>query len=151
MAGITTKLNTDRKFDFEKVFDNLITKGVIEKEGTIVPGFKIKVRPLDINEQLGAESVLIANNPYAPQDTIANVRAISILCASIVEINGAAITTPDDDKKITQEKREALHTKLMALPSHIIDAAYKLYLSCVDDQKAIYNDHKKLKEDLQNF
>jgi len=151
MTSNTTKLNPGRKFDFENFFDDLITKGTIEKEGVVVPGFKIKVRPLDINEQLGAESVLIANNPYAPQDTIANVRAISILCAAIVSINDVAIVEPGEEKKSIQAKREALHVKLMALPSHVIDSAYKIYIACIEEQKALYADRSKFKEDMQNF
>ncbi len=134
--------NNERDFEFESFFDNLITKGYIEKEREILKGFTVKVRPLNSDEQIGAESITIANNPYVPRDTIEKIRVISMLSKAIVSVNGVAIEG--------KEARKKLHEKLLSLPTHINDDLYALYVDCIEEQRKLYMD-EELGEKIEAF
>ena len=146
-----TGKSKETKFDFEIFMDNLITKGKIEKEKEITPEFKIKLRPLDVDEQIIAESVVMANNPYIPYDTVQKIRAISILSKAIISINSIPICKEDTSEKEEEEIRGKLYKKMMKLPGSIIDDAYNFYFETVLEKKKLYQDGDALNENIKNF
>jgi len=138
-----------QEYEFEKFFDNLITYGRIVKEKTIVPGLKIKLRPLDVDEQISAESISIASNPGMPIDTVEKIRAINTLSRAILEVNGVKVVEDDDNTEAKIKKSEALYRKLLSLPSHVIDLIYIFYAECVNEQREMYK--SGLQENIENF
>lgn len=144
---MNTKNNDN--FDFEQFFDNVITKGRIEKEREVVQGLTIRLRPLDADEQISAESISVASNLNMPIDTVEKIRAISMLSKAIIAVNGVKVFEEDDDSDIKSKKSEALYKKLLSLPSHVIDSIYVLYAECVGEQRNLYKDG--LQNKIENF
>ena len=75
--------------DLFKIFDNFIKPGVVVEEKEVVNGMKIKLRVLNISEQLEAESII--STERVPADVVAKVRGASILSQAILSINGSDI------------------------------------------------------------
>ena len=141
----------ERDFEFEVFFDNLITKGRVEKEEEVTPGFKVKVRPLNTDEQITAETIALANNPYIPTDVIEKVRIVNILTRAIISVNGVEIGAQEGDSEEIKKRRAKLHDKIMKMPTSVVDAIYSLYVKVYEEQRKLYSPEDNLGEKIENF
>lgn len=119
------------------------------KKREVVPGFKVKLRPLSSGESINAESLVIASNPLIPADTILKIRSVSRLSKAIISINNIDIIEEDWDREKKDEAMKALYKKLMDLPGSVIDEIYKFFIEVSDREKELYS--KDLNEKIENF
>ena len=136
--------------DILNIFDNIIKKGEVEREKVIIPGLKVKLRPLGVGEVAEAE-MKVSNMADASPDVIQKVKSAIILSESITAINDSPIEK--DPSNITDSKirRRTLYMKLMQMPTSVIIKMWEEYLLAVKDQEALLSDSTKLKEKLSDF
>lgn len=142
-------MKENNNFNFEKAFETLLMKGTIEEEREVVPGFKVKLRPLSSGESINAESLVIASNPLIPADTILKIRSVSRLSKAIISINNIDIIEEDWDREKKDEAMKALYKKLMDLPGSVIDEIYEFFIEVSNREKELYS--KDLNEKIENF
>lgn len=137
-------------FEFEVFFDNLITKGRVVKEKQIAAGFKVQMRPLSAQQQLAAEAIVVAANPYMPIDTVEKLRGVSIVSQAILSVNDVLIEVEGAAQADNEVKRRALHENLMKLPTVVLDELYKFYIECVKEQNKVYAPGE-MEKNIENF
>ena len=144
---------TDPTFDKELdvFFENFLKEGVVIKEKEVVPGFKIKVKVLNTEELLVAESILTNQNPHIPSDVIIKVRAASILSQAILKLNDMDIEREDLPELDNNMRRRALYKQILKMPALVIQKAYEFYVEAVREQNALYDSPEKLGEKIGNF
>ena len=137
--------------DMDKMFEDIIMIGNIEKEKVIAKGFKIKVKPLSAEETFIAERTINLNIYSTPQDIVGRVRNISILCSSIIALNDISIDRDDLEEKDNRKRRVKLYEKLMDLPTEVLQKAYDFYLTVVADQNKLFENDEDVVEGITNF
>lgn len=122
-----TTSEKDTALALENIFDNFLKPGVVIREAEVVPGMKVKMRPLNIQEMALAFSVI--NSEQTPADVYGKVRAVSTLAQAIMAVN---------DVEITQDARGQLYQQLSRLPAVVVERLYEFYASLVEEQNHIY-------------
>ena len=135
--------------DLFKIFDNFIKTGVVVEEKEVVNGMKIKLKVLNISEQLEAESSISTERVAA--DVVAKVRGASILSQAILSINGSDIEKENLTKEEVRTRRFVLYKQLLSLPSIVIQKMYEFYIDCLKKQEDIYVNFDKTVDDIKNF
>ena len=135
--------------DLFKIFDNFIKTGVVVEEKEVVNGMKIKLKVLNISEQLEAESII--STERVPADVVAKVRGASILSQAILSINGSDIEKENLTKEEVRTRRFVLYKQLLLLPSIVIQKMYEFYIDCLKKQEDIYVNFDKTVDDIKNF
>lgn len=135
--------------DLTMIFENFIKPGVVVEEKEVVPGFKVKLKPLNTEELLIAESIM--HNEKAPADIVARVRGASILSRAIISLNGASIERDDFSEEDTRLRRALLYKQLLQLPAIVIHKTYKFYIECVNKQQDLYMNPQEVIEKVENF
>ena len=137
--------------DIENIFDAIIRDGYKAKEREVLPGFKVKLRPLSYNELSRAEAEISRHNPDVPQDITVKLRCAKILSAAIIAINGNLIDMPDQPET-NEARRVYLYDRLVRMPTVHVQEAYQLYLEAVAEEADFYRKGSKLNaEDTANF
>jgi len=137
--------------DLENLFDNIIKDGFKSKEKEIVPGFKVKLRPLSYNELVKAEAEISRRNPDIPADVTVKLRCGKILAAAIISINGVLIEDDSDTIEGNTARRTYLYDKLVTGPAVILQDTYVYYINTVAEEEAFYRNDKETVEAVENF
>ena len=132
-------------------FENFLKEGTIVKEKEIVPGLKIKIKVLNTEELLVAESILSNQNPHIPSDVIIKVRAASILSQAIVKLNDMDIERDNLSEEENNARRRGLYKQVLKMPALVIQKAYEFYIEAVQEQNSIYDNPKELSDKISNF
>jgi hypothetical protein len=143
--------NTTHKDDLINFFENFIKTGIVVKEKEITPGFSVKLKVLNTEELLIAESVLLNASGRIPYETLQKVRGASILSQSILNLNGMAVEREDVSNEENAERRHLLYKQLLKMPSLIIQKTYEFYIEAYEEQNKIYSDSNGLVEKVENF
>ena len=137
--------------DLSLFFDDFIKKGVTTKEEEVVPGLKVKLKVLDTNELLSAESIVFATSKV-PADIVVKVRCASILSQSILSINGMEIDKEGDTEEEKRGRRSALYRKLLEMSAYVLQKTYDLYIEAAKEQMEFYSGGlKEIDETIENF
>jgi hypothetical protein len=144
---------TDPSFtdELNLFFDNFLKEGIIIKEKEISPGFKVKLKVLNTEELLVAESILSSSNPHIPSDVIIKVRAASILSQAILNLNDMAIEREDLTDQENNNRRNGLYKQILKMPALLIKKTYELYVEAVTEQNALYENPSELGKKIENF
>ena len=137
--------------DLMSFFDNFLKTGVIVKEKLIVPGFQVKLKVLNTEELLLAETILAATNPNIPMDVIQKVRAASILAQAIITINGLEVEKEDMAPGENSKRRDNLYRHILKMPALVIQKTYEFYIEAVKEQNALYENHAETGKKIENF
>jgi hypothetical protein len=137
--------------DLNMFFDNFIMTGVVVKEEEVVPGFKLKLKVLNTEELLTAESILLRANPGIPFDVIEKLRAASILSQSVLDINGVPVDKEDCTKEQNHVRRSMLYRKLLQMPAIVIQKSYELYVKAAREQTDLYTKTTETDKKIENF
>jgi hypothetical protein len=121
------------------------------REEEVVPGFKVKIKVLNTEELLIAESILTNQNSHIPSDVIIKVRAASILSQAILKLNDMDVEREDLPEVDNNMRRRALYKQILRMPALVIQKTYEFYVRAVKEQNALYEDTEKLGEKLGNF
>ena len=151
--------NQEQKKDMASIynfFEHFIKEGRVYKEKEVAPKFKVKLKALNSEEILKAESVVVnATSNTLLSDIAIRIRACAILSYAIVELNGESVYTEDEmegnDNKSMESKRVAIYQMLLKLPPQILTSLYDVYLEAVQEQNELYSDASKVKEATENF
>lgn len=135
--------------DLLNIFDNFIKTGMVEDEKEVVPGFKIKVKVLNVQELLDAESIMGAEQ--APADVVAKVRGASILSQAIIRLNGADIEKESLNKQEIRVRRVILYKQLLSLPGIVVQKMYEFYIECLKRQEEKYVNFDETVDEIRNF
>ena len=136
--------------DINNIFEDIIKDGYKSEEEEIVPGFKVKLRPLSYNEMYRAEAEISRRNPGVPDDVTVKLRCGKILSFAIISLNGTLIEDPND-KEATEARRIFLYDKLVTSPTIFIQKAYDLYLKAVHAENKFYESPQEISEEIENF
>lgn len=139
-----------RTSDIDNIFDDIIMNGYKCKEAEIVPGFKIKLRPLSYNDLFRAEAEISRRNPDIPQDLTVKLKCGKILSYATVEINGSPIEVPNDPEA-TEMRRISIYDHFVRGPQILVQKAYELYLQVVTEENEFYANPEKAQEKIENF
>lgn len=131
--------------EIENLFNNLIIPGVLIKEKEVVPGVKIKLKPLDVGEIVMAENMI---NNDIPKDIATKLRAASILSRAIISINDLSFESEVRDER--ESKIRTLYSYLLKLPPLMIFKAYDFYLETVKEHDSFIMSGKR-DEEIGNF
>jgi hypothetical protein len=144
---------TNPTFDQElaNFFEGFLKEGVIIREKEVVPGFKVKLKVLNTEELLVAESILKNQNPHIPSDVVIKVRAASILSQAILKLNDMDVEREDLSDSENELRRRALYKQVLRMPALVIQKTYEFYVEAVQEQNALYEEPKKLGEKIENF
>lgn len=135
--------------DILNFFDNFLKPGVIIKEKEVVPGFKIKLKALNIEEMMIAESIIAADK--MPNDILFKVRGASTLSQAIISMNDILIEHDNKSDEENRIRRYELYKNILKMAPVLIQKIYEFYIEAVNEQNAIYNDPEKLGKDIENF
>lgn len=135
--------------EISSIFDNFIKSGYLTKEKEVVPGLKVKVKVLNTGELLAAQTIMSHEN--APSDIVVKLRAASILSQCLLEFDGTKVVPDICDEREERARRVLLYSKLLQMPSLVIQKMYELYLEAVKDQNNKYSDLSKTGEEIENF
>lgn len=136
--------------DLNLFFDNFIKQGEVVKEKEVVNGFKIKLKVLNTEELLSAETVMYSAKNI-PVDVVQKVRGASILSLAIISINGIPVEKEDAEKSENFQRRSNLYRQLLSLPAYVVQKSYEFYLEAVKEQNRIYSDVKEVEKKLKIF
>ncbi|MEG0728124.1 MAG: hypothetical protein RR420_00740 [Anaerovoracaceae bacterium] len=146
---------TDRVKDFtpdkaiNNFFEDFIKRGQIVEEKEVLPGMNIKLRALNTEESLNAESII--RESKLPADIVAKVRAASILSQALISINGMPIVDENDSDDIQRIKRMHMYNNLMKTAPVAVEKMYALYVQAVNKQVEIHNSPSIMMEECENF
>ena len=140
-------------------FSDFIQKGKVYKSGEVAPGFFVKLRALNTEEVMEAESVVInMSDNLIVADIGVRIRSCSILSYAIEVLGDNEIYSQDEILKATEEdkksasfKRAAMYNNLLKLPPQLLEKMYAMYLEAVKEQNAMYNDPKQIEDKSENF
>jgi hypothetical protein len=137
--------------ELSNFFENFLKEGIVIKEKEVVPGLKIKLKVLNTEELLIAESILSNQNPHIPTDVMIKVRAASILSQSIIKLNDMDIEREDLSDEENGFRRRGLYKQVLKMPALVIQKAYEFYVEAVQEQNRLYNSPKDLSDKISNF
>ena len=135
--------------DILNIFDTFIKKGTIEREREIIPGLKIKLRPLSLGEVSDAEARVNHMSDVSP-DVVHKIRSAIILSEAIIALNDSPIEKENTEIADIKIRRRSLYIKLMQMPTSIIMKIWEEYLSAVKEQESLLN-AETTKEKLSDF
>lgn len=135
--------------DIVHFFENFLKPGVIIREKEIAPGMVVKLKALNVEEMLIAESII--EEGKAPNDILFKVRGASTLSQAIISINDIIIEHPDKDNKENRIRRDELYRNLLKMAPVLLQKIYMFYIETVKEQDSIYSDSEKLGKDIENF
>lgn len=136
--------------DLENIFDDIIKEGYKAKEKEILPGFKVKLRPLSYNELSRAEAEISRRNPGVPEDITVKLRCAKILSYAIIALNDSLIDDPEQPEK-NEERRIYLYDRLVKMPTIFVQEAYQLYIESVMEEDNFYRNPVEVGEEIENF
>lgn len=137
--------------DLFNFFENFLKPGVIVREKEVVPGFSVKLKVLNTEELLVAESILLNASGNIPFDVLQKVRGASILSQAIISLNGMAVERDDMSKEENRSRRSSLYNQLLKMPSILIQKTYEFYVDAVVEQNKIYDAPEKISQNIENF
>lgn len=137
--------------ELSNFFENFLKEGIIIREKEVVPGFKVKLKVLNTEELLVAESILKNQNPHIPADVVIKVRAASILSQAILKLNDMDVERDDLPEDTNELRRRALYKQVLRMPALVIQKTYEFYVEAVQEQNALYDNPEKLGKKIENF
>ena len=150
MSKDSAKEEKNATLDITNIFDDIIKDGYKSEEEEILPGFKVKLRPLSYNEMYRAEAEISHRNPGVPDDVTVKLRCGKILSFAIISLNGSLIDDPND-AEATESRRIFLYDKLVTSPTIFIQKAYDLYLKAVRAENEFYAAPQEINDEIENF
>ena len=143
--------NPKENDDLLNFFEEFLKPGVVIKEKEVVDGFKIKLKVLNSEELLQAESILLNSNSTIPVDILHKVRAASILSQSILQLNGIVIDKEEAPKEEARLRRHELYKQILKMPAILVQKTYEFYIEAVNEQNSFYENGKESIEKIENF
>lgn len=145
--------------DMYTFFSDFIQKGKVYKSGEVAPGFYVKLRALNTEEVMEAESVVInMSDNLIIADIGVRIRSCSILSFAIEVLGDNEIYSQDellgaseDAKRSASYKRAAMYNNLLKLPPQLLEKTYAMYLEAVKEQNELYNNPQAIEEKSENF
>lgn len=147
MENKETKLNSD----LINFFEDFIKKGDVSEEKKIVDGLTIKLKVLNTEELLIAESFFLNVKSGLPNDTLLKVRAANILSLALISINDSIIDKADDTDKEHDMRRKLLYQQILKMPAIVVQKMYEFYISLVKKQNSFYENIQATEEKIENF
>lgn len=144
------KVMKEKSQDIFNIFETVIKRGAIEKEETIIPGLKIKVRPLSVGEVAEAES-RVSNMIGSDNDAIQKVKSSIILSKAIIALNDSPVEQEDAPREDTIIRRRALYLKIMDLPTSVVMKMWEVYINVVSEQNQAMTTIQKIEDQAQDF
>ena len=142
------KENMDNK-DLNLFFENFLKTSELIKEKEITPGLTVKLRVLSAGDLLVAQSIM--GHSDSPTDIVVKIRAASILSQALISINEMVIERDGFTEREIRERRVALYSQLLKMPSMVIQKMYELYLEAVEEQNNKYTNFSETTDDIVNF
>jgi len=147
MSNKTENRSESKIIALDNIFDDFIKPGQIQEEKEIVPGFKIKVKPLNLQDL--ALSDLVNGADMMPNDVLVKVKAAKVLSMAILAVNDKLIESDDENEE--SKLREALYKNLMKLPAIVVQKSYEFYLDISKKRDELFINSKEVSETLENF
>lgn len=136
--------------DITNIFNDIIKDGYKSKEREVIPGFKVKLRPLSYNELSRAEAEISRRNPGIPEDITVKLRCGKILSYAIISLNGSLIDD-DENPERNDERRIFLYDQLVTMPTIFIQKTYQLYIDSVNEENIFYENPQEVNEEIKDF
>lgn len=128
------------------IFENFIKPGEFTEEKEVVPGFKIKVKPLNMGDLAIADLVL---KEGMSMDTATKMRSAKILSKAILSLNGHKIE--GDTEAEESAIRDALYKDILKLPVVVVQKAFEFYFEVSNKRDKFFTDPKQIEEAIENF
>lgn len=142
-----TKLNSD----LINFFEDFIKKGEVSGEKEIVDGLTVKLKVLNTEELLTAESFFLNVRSGLPNDTLLKVRSANILSLALMSINGSVIDKSHDTDEERGIRKKLLYQQILKMPAIVVQKMYEFYIELVKKQNKFYEDIPATEEKMENF
>ena len=148
---MSEEIKNPAESDLSLFFENFIKTGIVTKEREIVPGFKVKLKVLNIGELMSAETISFQMNSDFPVDVVLKLRSASVLSQAILSVNGIEILKDSNTKQENRSRQNLLYRQLLDMPAYVIQKTYELYIEAVEEQNNIYKTANSVGDKIENF
>lgn len=124
---------------FESFFQNFIKTGILQKEFTIEENFTIKLKVLNSEETVIAETMFTANNPLLGQSGFTILRSAALIAMATVSINGVDIVDSELPPGRVPNNRYELYGYFLKMPLEVMSKIWGYYVSLEEEQGEMYN------------
>lgn len=131
-----------------RIFDDFIKPGKIQKEKEVLKDWKIKIQPLDLKDSTIVH--LMGGNTDMPFEATAKIKSARLLSKAIISINGYNVVA-DGQEDREDELRSALYTNIMKLPPVVVEKMFQFYLEVEDERDKIFKNPDKVAKEIENF